>query len=100
MHESSSVSIELTDAIVTAMVQAAVDAARVGHPPIAITVVDAGGHVLAKRRMDGVAYIANDVSRRKASTANAGRMQTRGFATIATIDAQVGADLAKNGPNP
>jgi uncharacterized protein GlcG (DUF336 family) len=96
MSEVSSGFVGLTDAIVTAVVQAAVDAARVGGPPIAITVVDDGGHVVASRRMDGVAYMANDVARRKATTANAFRMPTRGLAAIAAVDAVVGADLAKN----
>ena len=86
----------LTDTIAALIIHAAVEAARAAGPPIAITVVDSGGHVIAMQRMDGVAYIANDSSRRKAITANVFRMPTRGLATIAEMDPVVGGDLAKN----
>ena len=58
---------KLTLAQANTIINAAIDAARAsGGPPIAVVVVDDGGHVKASQREDGAAMFRIDVSLGKA----------------------------------
>ncbi|WP_375448183.1 heme-binding protein [uncultured Fibrella sp.] len=50
--------------------------------PVAVCVVDTGGHLVMHHRMSGVSYMANDVVRRKAVTACNFRLPTHIFYSI------------------
>ena len=50
--------------------------------PVAVCVVDTGGHLITHHRMPGVSYMANDVVRRKAVTACNFRLPTHIFYSI------------------
>jgi glc operon protein GlcG len=51
------------------LLTAATAEAQKQNLPVAIAVVDTGGHVVAFMRLDGTSYAANDISRRKAIAA-------------------------------
>ncbi len=78
------------------MINAALEEAHKQQVNIAVTVVDSGGHLVAFARMDGTAYMAVDITRRKAQTANNFRMPTQALNKIAEFDPIAAADLAKN----
>lgn len=61
-----------------------------------VSVVDAGGHLVAFARMNGVPYMAVEVTRRKAVTACSFGLPTQVLTNIADSEPAVGADLAKN----
>jgi uncharacterized protein GlcG (DUF336 family) len=49
------------------LVRKAVEAAQAQELPIAVVVVDRGGHVVASARMDGAAFLMHDVAKKKAT---------------------------------
>jgi uncharacterized protein GlcG (DUF336 family) len=53
------------------LVRKAVEAAGAQGTPVAVAVVDRGGHVVASARMDGVSYLMLDVATKKATFAGA-----------------------------
>ena len=53
------------------LVRKAVEAAQAAGTPIAVAVVDRGGHVVAAVRMDGVSFLMLEVARKKATFAGA-----------------------------
>lgn len=52
-----------------ALVQRVLDTADAQSMPVAVAVVDTGGHVVASARGDAVSFVAADVARRKAVAA-------------------------------
>ena len=78
------------------LVAGALDAARAQGIAVAACVVDSGGHLIAFARMDGVSYMAVEVTRRKAVTSGSFGLPTRALSAIASSDPAVAADLAKN----
>jgi len=62
-------SLKLTSGGALKMLQAAMEKATAMGVPQCITIVDAGGHMLAFCRMDGAFVLSNESSRRKAVTA-------------------------------
>lgn len=61
------------------LIQAAIQAAEQQNLAVAASIVDIGGHLVAFTRMDGVGYMANDITRRKAITACNFKMPTHAF---------------------
>lgn len=49
------------------LVTKAVEAAQAQSLPIAVVVVDGGGHVVASARMDGASFLMNEVAKKKAT---------------------------------
>ncbi len=49
------------------LVRKAVEAAQAQDLPIAVVVVDGGGHVVASARMDGASFLMIDVAKKKAT---------------------------------
>lgn len=86
--------LELGDA--QQIIERALAAAREHAIAIVATIVDSGGHLVAFARMDGVGYMANEVTRRKAVTAGNFRMPTQALAAVGDFDPIAGADIAKN----
>lgn len=78
------------------IISRAVVAAHEQGIAIAAMVVDAGGHLIAFIRMDGVSPMAIDSTRRKALTAWSFRMPTKSLGAISSFDPVAGADIAKN----
>lgn len=64
------------------LVQRVLDEAATQSRPVAVVVVDQGGHPVASARGDGVGYVANDFARQKAVTS-----ATFGTPTTALADA-------------
>lgn len=76
----------LTLAYAQAMIEAAfAKAAALKCKPLAIVVVDAGGHVIAAQRQDGAAFLRVDVSTAKASGALGLGLSSRTLAEIASL---------------
>jgi len=61
----------LTEAGASTLAEAAVNAAQDEGIKVAVSVVDAGGHLIVFRRMDGVPFVSVDVAIGKARTAAA-----------------------------
>ena len=78
------------------LLDAALAAAENQGVPVAVSIVDRGGHLLGFLRMSGVSFLAVEVTRRKAVTAAGFGFPTRALAAIAASDPSVGGDLAKN----
>lgn len=78
------------------LVVAALQAAEVISVPIAIAIVDKGGHLMAFVRQDSVTYIAYDISRRKAITALNFNAPTQFLMNIANADAAMASEMNKN----
>ena len=78
------------------LIAAAIREAEVQGVPIAVTVVDGGGALIAFARMDGVGQMAVAVTRRKAVTATNFRAPTQFLLRIAEGDAAIAADFAKD----
>ena len=53
------------------LVRRAVENAQAQDTPVAVAVVDRGGHVVASARMDGVSFLMLDVAKKKATFAGA-----------------------------
>ena len=68
--------------LATHLLKHAIAEAEALNLPIAVSVVDAGGHLVAHHRMAGVSYMANDVVRRKATTACTFHMPTHILYTV------------------
>jgi glc operon protein GlcG len=68
------------------LVRKAVEAATEQGVPIAVVVVDHGGHVVASARMDGVSFVMTDVARKKATMASAMGAPTHAVAEMAKSD--------------
>jgi glc operon protein GlcG len=68
-----------------AAVQAALAEARRNNWPVAITVVDGGGHLIAFVRMDGVSTVIVDASIGKAKTSAAVRQPSGSLASWGTM---------------
>lgn len=64
------------------LVDVALAEAQQQNVPIAVCVVDTGGHLVTHHRMPGVSYMANDVVRRKAVTACNFRLPTHVFYSV------------------
>ena len=78
------------------VIDRAVQSAGEAKIAVAVSVVDTGGHLLAFARMDGVSFMAVEVTRRKAVTAAMFRLPSHALNVIANSDPAVAADLAKN----
>ena len=87
---------QLSLEIAQALIESVFDEARQQGLSMAAYVVDTGGHPVAFARMDGVGYMAVEVTRRKATTACNFRMPSQALVHISNVDAVVAADLAKN----
>jgi uncharacterized protein GlcG (DUF336 family) len=68
------------------LVRAAVEAAEGQGVPIAVAVVDRGGHVVAAARMDGAAFLMLDVATKKATFAAAMGVPTHMIVEMAKGD--------------
>ncbi|GAB2607453.1 GlcG/HbpS family heme-binding protein [Spirosoma areae] len=68
--------------VAQALIQSALAEANLQNLSIAACVVDSGGHLVAHHRMNGVSYMANDIVRRKATTACNFRLPTHVFYTV------------------
>lgn len=71
----ASISLELAGQIVDTALAAA---SRMGTAPMAVAVLDAGGHLVAFKRQDGVSFLRCDVAQGKAWTALAMGTSSRG----------------------
>jgi glc operon protein GlcG len=91
MHDRD-LNLELAQRLVTA----AIDVARQQGVNIAASVVDSGGHLVAFGRMDGVGYIAVELTRRKALTACNFQIPNDMLQAIGQSQPAIAADLAKN----
>lgn len=80
-----SLTLNMAEAVIAAARQSA---SENNFPPVSITVLDAGAHLLAFARMDGTFLGTIDVAHGKARTA----------VLFRTDSANVGADLHPNGP--
>ena len=71
----ASISLEIAERIVDGALAAA---RRIGTAPMAVAVLDAGGHLVAFKRQDGVAFLRCDIAQGKAWTALAMGTSSRG----------------------
>ncbi len=71
----ASISLELADRIVDGALAAA---SRIGTAPMAVAVLDAGGHLVAFKRQDGLAFLRCEIAQGKAWTALAMGTSSRG----------------------
>jgi glc operon protein GlcG len=78
------------------LIAAAIDEARQQGVNIAVSVVDSGGHLISFARMDAVAYMAIDMTRRKALTACNFQMPSDALQAICQSQPAFAVDLAKN----
>jgi glc operon protein GlcG len=78
------------------LIAAAIDEARQQGVNIAASVVDPGGHLISFARMDAVAYMAIDMTRRKAITACNFQMPNDALQAICQSQPAFAVDLAKN----
>jgi glc operon protein GlcG len=85
-------SLELAQKLVTT----AIDVAHQQGVNIAASIVDPGGHLVAFARMDGVGYIAVELTRRKALTACNFQIPNDVLQAIGQNQPAIAADLAKN----
>lgn len=72
---SASISLALAERIVDAALAAAT---RLGTAPMAVAVLDAGGHLVAFKRQDGLAFLRCEIAQSKAWTALAMGTSSRG----------------------
>lgn len=72
----------LTRSVVERILQAAVAAAQAQGWPVAIAVVDDGGHPLGMQRLDGCAPLFAYVALEKARTAALGRAESKAYEDI------------------
>jgi glc operon protein GlcG len=78
------------------LIAAAIDEAHQQGVNIAVSVVDSGGHLISFARMDAVAYMAVDMTRRKALTACNFQMPSDALQAICQSQPAFAVDLAKN----
>ncbi|MCL4768116.1 MAG: heme-binding protein [Hyphomicrobiaceae bacterium] len=71
----ASISLDIAERIVDGAIAAA---SRLGTAPMAAAVLDAGGHLVAFKRQDGVAFLRCDIAQAKAWTALAMGTSSRG----------------------
>ena len=71
----ASISLELAERIVDS---ALASASRIGTAPMAAAVLDAGGHLVAFKRQDGLAFLRCEIAQAKAWTALAMGTSSRG----------------------
>ena len=71
----ASISLELAERIVDGALAVA---SRIGTAPMAVAVLDAGGHLVAFKRQDGLAFLRCDIAQGKAWTALAMGTSSRG----------------------
>ncbi len=74
--------LETADAIIEG---ALAEAARLGLQPLAVVVLDAGGHMVAAKRQDRATFLRPDIARAKAWTALGLEAPSRSFAEIAQL---------------
>lgn len=72
---AASISLEQAEEIVASALAAA---SRIGTAPMAVAVLDAGGHLVAFKRQDGVAFLRCEIAQGKAWTALAMGTSSRG----------------------
>jgi glc operon protein GlcG len=82
--------------IAQALINAAIEEAKRLEINIAAAVVDTGGHLVAFARMDGVSYIAVDITRRKALTACNYRLPSQKLFAISHSHPAITAEFANN----
>jgi uncharacterized protein GlcG (DUF336 family) len=71
----ASISLELAERIVDGALTAA---SRIGTAPMAVAVLDTGGHLVAFKRQDGLAFLRCEIAQAKAWTALAMGTSSRG----------------------
>jgi len=74
-HLTASISLETAERIVDSALAAAT---RIGTAPMAVAVLDAGGHLVAFKRQDGLAFLRCEIAQGKAWTALAMGTSSRG----------------------
>lgn len=74
-----------------ALVQRVLDTAGAQSTPVAVAVVDVGGHVVASARGDGVGFVAADFARRKAVAATSFGAPTHALADTFAQDPKLTA---------
>ncbi|MDR1514620.1 MAG: heme-binding protein [Synergistaceae bacterium] len=72
-----------------AAVDASVSKAKTMRVPVVVTVVDAGGHVIAQVKMDKAMFISIRVSQKKAETSALSFLTTDSFAARSTPGAEL-----------
>ena len=85
VHTMSALTLALANELIDAVLA---EAARRGLPPLAVAVLDAGGHLKAMQRQDGLSFLRADICQAKAWGALAMGIDSSGLAERYAGDAQ------------